>query len=209
MKLTPCCNAEYGEYGSMSHSFVACSKCGKSEFSEEIERLKIELANAKALNRELMALTDKELLTKISSLIEEIERLKADLKAGGEQWGKDMTFYSQRVVDLKAELALRTSERDINTDNVQKYGREISRLRAELATNERAYEIGQEVAIEQQGKICKLTEELAMAREEMGRIGNMHKESLGQLQDANTELAVIREDHKCENTDCSNIIDGN
>jgi hypothetical protein len=50
MKLTPCCNAEYGEYGeygSLSHSFVACSKCGKSEFSEEIDSLKAELAAAR------------------------------------------------------------------------------------------------------------------------------------------------------------------
>jgi len=48
MSLSPCCNAEYGEYGSMSHSFTACSKCGKSEFSIEIDKLKAELIAAKA-----------------------------------------------------------------------------------------------------------------------------------------------------------------
>jgi hypothetical protein len=73
---------------------------------------------------------------------------------------------------LKAELTeakIMQHGAGLRADNAER--REDS-LKAKLAANEKAYEVGKEVAISQQGQICKLTDELAAARERIEQLNN-------------------------------------
>ena len=88
MSLSPCCNAEYGEYGSMSHSFTACSKCGKSEFSIEIDKLRAERDEAlKAYSMECEE-TEKEL----DKLREENEHFRITINAENDRLSRNETL---------------------------------------------------------------------------------------------------------------------